>query len=132
MLKICEDTYYKASDELNFEELFEYKATTSTKKITYFDDILAFDIETSSFKEFDPDNIREKDDAVYHHLLGTKIRISQQMFSDIPDLNVMRRALFGKIYFSRNDRSYLTLLPSTSWNSKAQEEYFSSTCSQVV
>ena len=77
MLKICEDTYYKASDELNFEELFEYKATTSTKKITYFDDILAFDIETSSFKEFDPDNIRETDDAVYHHLLGTKIRISQ-------------------------------------------------------
>ena len=37
-----------------------------------------------------------------------------------------------KIYFSRNDRSYLTLLPSTSWNSKAQEEYFSSTCSKVV
>ena len=103
MLKICEDTYYKASDELNFEELFEYKATTSTKKITYFDDILAFDIETSSFKEFDPDSIRETDDAVYHHLLGTKIRISQQMFSDIPDLNVMRRALFGKIYFSKNE-----------------------------
>ena len=103
MLKICEDTYYKASDDLNFEELFEYKATTSTKKITYFDDILAFDIETSSFKEFDPDSIRETDDAVYHHLLGTKIRISQQMFSDIPDLNVMRRALFGKIYFSKNE-----------------------------
>ena len=37
-----------------------------------------------------------------------------------------------KIYFSRNDCSYLTLLPSTSWNSKAQEEYFSSACSKVV
>ena len=102
MLNICEDSYYKASDEILFEDLFDYKATKTTKQITYFDDILAFDIETSSFKEFDPDAI-DRDDEIYKHLLGTKIRITQQQFADIPDLNIMRRALFGRMYFSKTE-----------------------------
>ena len=37
-----------------------------------------------------------------------------------------------KINFSRNDGSYFSLLPKTIWNSKAQEEYLSCTCSKAV
>ena len=102
--RINDKRWYSVNDDLCFEDFFTYKTIHTNKQITYYQDILAFDIETSSFDEFDEEALLEtKDTEVYNHLKGTTIRISQKFYSDIPDFNDIRRSLFGRIWFSKTE-----------------------------
>lgn len=103
MFKICEGSYNTIEDGINIYQLFEYQKKTTSKKITYYNDILAFDIETSSFKDFDEEAYLYQDDAVYNHLKGVKIHIDNNIYKEFPDFNLIRRDLFGRIYFSKID-----------------------------
>ena len=101
---INDKRWYSVNDDLCFEDFFTYKTIHTNKQVTYYQDILAFDIETSSFDEFDEEALLEtKDTEVYDHLKGTTIRISQKFYSDIPDFNDIRRSLFGRIWFSKTE-----------------------------
>lgn len=100
MFSIQEHSWYSIKDTLEFDDFFEYKKIKTNKQITYYNDILAFDIETSSFKKEPEETYR--DNEVYKYLLGTTIRISQQTYKDIPDFNEIRLSLFGRLYFSKS------------------------------
>ena len=98
--ELHEDTWCSVNDDIDFSNYFTNKLIRTNKHISYYNDVLAFDIETSSFNEYTE---TEKDTEVYNYLLGTKIRISQKIYSDIPDFNMIRKQLFGRIYFSKSD-----------------------------
>lgn len=100
MFNIQENTWYSVKDNLYFEDIFTYKTINTTKQITYYNDVIAFDIETSSFME--DDNYYENDTEVYNFITGTKLKITQRMYSDIPDMNDIRKSLFGRIYMSKS------------------------------
>lgn len=102
IFQIHEDKYYSVYDQLNFEDVFTYHKIKTNKQITYYNDVLAFDIETSSFKE-ETQDIEYKDDEVYSYIRGIKIKIPQSIYSDLPDFNDIRRALFGKVWFSKTE-----------------------------
>ena len=95
-------TWNSVKDVLYFEDFFTFKKKKTTKQIDYYNDVLAFDIETSSFKDFDADSLYLRDEEIYNYLTGTKIKITQSMYSDIPDLNGIRRELFGRIFLSKD------------------------------
>ena len=97
---INEDHWYSVKDTFDFKDFFTYKKIKTNKQITYYNDVLAFDIETSSFNDYEEPE--EKDHDVYEYLLGTKVKISQKFYSDIPDFNDLRKSLFGRIYFSKS------------------------------
>lgn len=99
---INEDKWYSVHDSLNFEDVFTYKKIKTNKQITYYNDVIAFDIETSSFKE-ESDDIEYRDDELYSYIRGIKIKIPQSIYSDLPDFNEIRRSLFGRIYFSKTE-----------------------------
>ena len=96
-----EDKYYSVHDNLNFEDVFTYKKIKTNKQITYYNDVIAFDIETSSFKEEDYD-VDYRDDEVYSYIRGITIKINQSIYNELPDFNEIRRSLFGRIYFSKS------------------------------
>ena len=100
--ELHEDTWNSVTDGLYFEDYFNGHYIKTNKQINYFDDILAFDIETSSFREA-PEDVIERDTEVYSYLLGTKIRISDSFFKEFPAFNDIRRSLFGRMYFSKSD-----------------------------
>lgn len=102
IFQINEDKYYSVYDKLNFEDVFTYHKIKTNKQITYYNDVLAFDIETSSFKE-ETQDIEYKDDEVYSYIRGIKIKIPQSIYSDLPDFNEIRRSLFGKVWFSKTE-----------------------------
>ena len=102
IFQINEDKYYSVYDQLNFEDVFTYHKIKTNKQITYYNDVLAFDIETSSFKE-ETQDIEYKDDEVYSYIRGIKIKIPQSIYSDLPDFNEIRRSLFGKVWFSKTE-----------------------------
>jgi hypothetical protein len=97
---INEDHWYSVKDTFDFKDFFTYKKIKTNKQITYYNDVLAFDIETSSFNDYEQPE--EKDHEVYEYLKGTKIKISQNFYSDIPDFNDLRKSLFGRLYFSKS------------------------------
>lgn len=99
---INEDKYYSVHDDFEFSEMFTYHKIKTNKQITYYNDVIAFDIETSSFKE-ESDEVDYKDDEVYSYIRGIKIKIPQSIYSDLPDFNEIRRSLFGKIWFSKTE-----------------------------
>ena len=96
--ELSED-WRSVNDDLDFKDYFTYKKIRTNKQITYYNDVLAFDIETSSFNEYTDDI--EKDTEVYDYLKGQTIKIDQGIFSDIPDFNIIRRQLFGRLFFSK-------------------------------
>ena len=100
--ELHEDTWNSVTDGLYFEDYFNGHYIKTNKQINYFEDILAFDIETSSFRE-EPEDVIERDTEVYSYLLGTKIRISDSFFKEFPAFNDIRRSLFGRMYFSKSD-----------------------------
>lgn len=102
VFNINEDKWYSVHDDLNFEDVFSYKKIKTNKQITYYNDVLAFDIETSSFKE-ETQDVVYKDDEVYSYIRGIKIKIPQSIYSDLPDFNEIRRSLFGKVWFSKTE-----------------------------
>lgn len=103
MFKIREGFYNNFEDGINIIDLFDLEAKTTNKKITYYNDVVTFDIETSSFKDIDEDAYFYQDSDVYNHLKGVKIRINDKYYKEFPDFNIIRRDLFGRIYFSKND-----------------------------
>ena len=86
-----ENEWYSVNDDIDYSNFFTNKLINTNKHISYFNDVLAFDIETSSFNEYTE---TERDTEVYDYLLGTKIKISQQFYTDIPDFNSFRKQLF--------------------------------------
>ena len=100
---INEDKWYSVHDDLNLEDFFTFKQIKTTKQVTYFNDVLAFDIETSSFNEDADNELEYLDDEVYSYIRGIKIKVPQKIYSDIPDLGEIRRILFGRIYFSKTE-----------------------------
>lgn len=100
--ELHEDTWNSVTDGLYFEDYFNGHYIRTNKQINYYEDILAFDIETSSFKE-QPEEVFERDTEVYSYLLGTKIRITDSFYKEFPCFNDIRRSLFGRIYFSKSD-----------------------------
>lgn len=99
---INEDKWYSVHDDLNFEDVFTYKKIKTNKQITYYNDVIAFDIETSSFKEENYE-YDYRDDELYSYLRGIKIKIPQTIYHDLPDFNDIRKQLFGRIYFSKSE-----------------------------
>lgn len=113
MFAIHEDSWHSVNDELYFEDLFTYKKIKTNKQITYYNDVLAFDIEASSF--IDANVGIERDTSVYDYLTGTKIHVDSHIKAEIPDLNDVRRALFGRLFFTTSggqniDRLYNELM----------------------
>ena len=101
MFKIREG-FYTTYEDGNITNLFDHVTKTNNKKITYYNDVVAFDIETSSFieQDFEESYI---DEVLYNHLKGTKIRIDNKIYKEFPDFNLIRRDLFGRLYFSKTD-----------------------------
>ena len=55
IFSITENKWYSVHDDLNFDDFFTYKKIKTNKQIIYYNDVIAFDIETSSFKgEIEP------------------------------------------------------------------------------
>ena len=63
MFELHDKVWYSVQDTLFFEDLFTYKTINTTKQVTYYNDVIAFDIETSSFNEDVEEDYR--DDQVY-------------------------------------------------------------------
>ena len=88
MFEIHEDSWYSVNDDLKFQDFFEFETIRTNKQITYYNDVLAFDIEASSFdEEIEADTYA--DEEIYKYLLSTKIKITQRQFADIPDLKIV-------------------------------------------
>ena len=102
MFKIREG-FYTTFEDGNILKYFDRITKKTNKRITYYNDIVAFDIETSSFKDFDEEDLIEQDTELYNHIKGVKIRIDNKIYKEFPDFNLIRRELFGRIYFSKTD-----------------------------
>ena len=90
----------------------------------YLNVSVSFDIETTSFNDDVPEEYTDHD--VYEYLKGQKIRINQQVFSDIPDLPLIRRSLFGQLYLSKTEGVAVDILyPSCSAKPKIDVPSFS-------
>lgn len=101
MIELHENDYYSCDDAINIlDATTTHKATTKSNKITYIEDIYAFDIETTSYKYREDTYI--VDESIYHFLKGTTIKINTDIYNDIPDFNEIRKSLFGKLYFSKS------------------------------
>ena len=103
MFKIQEGIYNTFEDGIDYTKWFELNKRVTNKKLTYFNDVVAFDIETSSFKDFDEEQYIYQNLEVYNHLKGVKIRINDKFYKEFPDFNLIRRQLFGRMYFSKVD-----------------------------
>lgn len=103
MFKLCEDTTYKLDDiPALLDEAKENGIYKSNTQIEYYNIVFAFDIETSNFIENEDDDFYENDSDLYRFITGTKLKITKKMYSDIPDLNDIRKSLFGRIYMSKS------------------------------
>lgn len=101
MFQVHEDYYVPYKMGVNFKELFNGIKKTTNKRITYYNDIVAFDIETTSFTDFDENSLFTQDLEIYNYLKGTKIKISDKIYKEFPDFNLIRRDLFGRLFFSK-------------------------------
>lgn len=101
MFQVHENFYVPYKCGVNILKFFENVKYTTNKRITYYNDIVAFDIETSSFKEYDEEAYIHQDTEVYNYIKGTKIKISDKIYKEFPDFNIIRRDLFGRIWFSK-------------------------------
>lgn len=100
--KLVEDHFYNYDEPYYIDDWMDAK-TSRKKNIIYLNDILAFDIETSSFKDQDDDLMDEiADHTIYDYLKGKRLKISKAFYHDIPDLSFIRRQLFGRLYFSES------------------------------
>ena len=77
--ELHENEYSSVNDDLNFDDFFTYKKIRTNKQITYYNDVIAFDIEASSFNDIE-DTV--KDTEVYDYLTGITIRITQKNYED--------------------------------------------------
>ena len=102
MFEIREGFYNTIEDGIDYIKLFDGIKKTTNKKITYYNDVVAFDIETSSFKDFDEEQYFYQDIEVYNHLKGVKIHINDNIYKEFPDFNLIRRDLFGRMFFTKN------------------------------
>lgn len=101
MFKIREG-FYTTVEDGNILNLLDNVTKTTNKRITYYNDVVAFDIETTSFIDQDIEESYQ-DEIIYNHLKGVKIKIDDSIYKEFPDFNLIRRALFGQLYFSKID-----------------------------
>lgn len=105
MITLHEDKYYSPcdiNDILNAE--LTQKTTTKTNKITYYEDIYAFDIESTSYSFKKESDI---DINIYKHIKGITFRIKQSIYLEFGDFNEVRKNLFGNMFFSKNHGVYI-------------------------
>lgn len=107
--KLVEDKYYNFDDDYYITDWID-GITSRKKNIVYLNDILAFDIETTSFREQSDDYDDFEDHTIYEYLKGHKIRVKKSLYSDIPDLGYIRRQLFGRLFFSESSGTYPDVL----------------------
>lgn len=101
--QLIEKRYYDVDDiDEIIEQCFTYRLTQTPKQVEYFEDILSFDIETSSFTVGGNDSPSFFDDGIYETLRGYILKYSDSIASDIPDFNDLRKRYFGVISFSKN------------------------------
>lgn len=98
--QLVQDHFYKYDDPYYIDDWIDAK-TSRKKNITYLNDIIAFDIETSSFKD-QSDEDDYQDTTIYDYLKGKKLKVQKRLYSDIPDLAYIRRQLFGRLFFSES------------------------------
>lgn len=102
MFKLVEDTTYTLEDiPALLDEAVKNGIHTRNTKVEYYNIVFAFDIETSNFLETDEDDLYNTDSDIYDFITGTKLKITERMCSDIPDINDIRKSLFGRIYLSK-------------------------------
>ena len=99
--QVVQDHFFDFDDPYYIDDWIDAK-TCRKKNITYLNDIIAFDIETSSFKDQSYDEDIYQDTSIYDYLNGRRLKISKRYYHDIPDLNYIRRQLFGRLYFSES------------------------------
>lgn len=105
MITLHENCYYSPVDvEEILKSAITYKTTTKTNKQTYYEDIFAFDIESTSYS-FKLKN--ETDADIYNYIKGSTIRITNAVYLELADFNDIRKSLFGKIFFSKNRGVYI-------------------------
>lgn len=105
MITLHEDKYYSPcdiNDILNAE--ITQKTTTKTNKITYYEDIYAFDIESTSYSFKKESDI---DINIYKHIKGITFKIKQSIYLEFGDFNDVRKSLFGNIFFSKSHGVYI-------------------------
>lgn len=105
MITLHEDKYYSPcdiNDILNAE--LTQKTTTKTNKITYYEDIYAFDIESTSYSFKKESDI---DINIYKHIKGITFKIKQSIYLEFGDFNEVRKNLFGNMYFSKSHGVYI-------------------------
>lgn len=74
------------------------------KKCSYYSIPAAFDIETTSFTDDGEQYLDDwNDTTVFDHLKGTTIKVPRHLYNDIPDLGDIRRAHFGRLFFSKDN-----------------------------
>lgn len=98
--QILENTHFDVDD---IDDVLEHCTThrlSRRKNILYSEDVLAFDIETSSFTMSDDSSVFD-DTAVYYHIKGLTLKIDEHIESDIPDLKLYKQKFFGLIFLSR-------------------------------
>ena len=105
MITLHEDKYYSPCDINNIlnAELTQ-KTTTKTNKITYYEDIYAFDIESTSYSFKEEKDI---DINIYKHIKGITFKIKQSIYLEFGDFNDVRKSLFGNIFFSKSHGVYI-------------------------
>ncbi len=103
MFQVHENFYVPYKCGVDILRFFEKVKYTTNKRITYYNDICAFDIETSSFKDYDEEQYLYQDTEVYAYIKGTKLKITDKIYKNFPDFNIIRRDLFGRIWFSKTD-----------------------------
>lgn len=81
-----------------------FRFSYTNKKHKYFDVPCAFDIETSSFYEYDysEDELIYDDSDIYQHIKGHIIKYNDNIISDFPDFATMRKHVFGIVIFSKS------------------------------
>ena len=55
MFTINEDKWYSVHDDLYFDDVFTNRLIRTNKQVSYYNDVIAFDIESSSFEDGEPD-----------------------------------------------------------------------------
>ena len=90
VFQLIENRYYDVDDiDEMLEECFTYK-TTLCKGHEVFEDILAFDIETSSFTYNETECHQFEDSTVFSYINGITLHYDEHIKSDIPDFDILK------------------------------------------
>ena len=99
--ELIENRYLDVDDiDDVLENCLSHNLTDTHKQVSYFEDIFAFDIETSSF-QLGVSDAPVFDDGLYDLLRGHILKYTDSIRSDIPDFDSIRIRYFGILTFSK-------------------------------